>query len=890
MSVLKNFNFFFEKIGSKKIILNFSSRKNIFIRNKKRKHISNMNTILGNEAKGFKILPSPTKSVSDKKDYTVIKLENGLTACLISDKAPVSLADESCEELDNESETDDSNYSGSSDSEVESDSSGSIQSKSVNSELKMAAAGLCIGVGSYSDPIEVPGMAHFLEHMVFMGSEKFPAENDFDSFIKKGGGSDNASTDTESTCFYFECLEKHLFEALDKFAQFFISPLMKKSAMTRERESIESEFQMALPSDYSRKEQLLCSFAKPGTPASYFSWGNLKTLKDNISDEKLYEGVHEFRKRHYSAHRMTLAIQARLPTETLQSYVLKCFSKVPSNDLPPSDFSSIAAGIFDTPMFKRMYYVKPMKDVCQVDLTWSLPPLQHEYKSKPAYYVSFLMGDEGKGSLLAYLKKRMWAITTSVGNGESGSEDNSLFTLLNVSVVLTDEGLRHLNEVIEVVFSYINLLKQLGPQERIYNEVKSIADTSFRFATEETAVDTVEDLCESMQIYPPEDYIAGSEIYYDYNPEAIKMVLEHLQPSKMNVMVLSKNLPNGLKFDKIEQWFGTEYTDMEIPKDLISKWENVPPHPELDVPPPNPYLTSDFTILPEIQNHPDYPQKIKSDSLYELWYRKDQKFNLPIAYYYFYLISPKSVKSAEKATLTEMLMNLLEFSIAEEVYPATNAELSHHLSFYERGVLIKVDGFNEKLPVLIEVIAKYIVTLGDHITEKLFDAVKDKQLKGYYNRLLKPATFAKDVRMKLLLNNHWKLSEKYIALSKLRYEDVKNFVSDYSNSLYVKALVQGNVSKKVASQTVKKFVETIKSSSFPDTEYPRFRVAQIPLGEKCCRVEGFNSDDSNSIVVNYYQSAPFSIRASVIIDLIMRFSKCTLTAYFNLSQLLLYGH
>lgn len=47
-----------------------------------------------------------------------------------------------------------------------------------------AAAGLCVGVGSFSDPKEVPGMAHFLEHMVFMGSEKFPAENDFDSFIK----------------------------------------------------------------------------------------------------------------------------------------------------------------------------------------------------------------------------------------------------------------------------------------------------------------------------------------------------------------------------------------------------------------------------------------------------------------------------------------------------------------------------------------------------------------------------------------------------------------------------------------------------------------------------------------------------------------------------------
>lgn len=47
-----------------------------------------------------------------------------------------------------------------------------------------AAAALSIGVGSFSDPPDIPGLAHFLEHMVFMGSEKYPQENDFDSFIK----------------------------------------------------------------------------------------------------------------------------------------------------------------------------------------------------------------------------------------------------------------------------------------------------------------------------------------------------------------------------------------------------------------------------------------------------------------------------------------------------------------------------------------------------------------------------------------------------------------------------------------------------------------------------------------------------------------------------------
>ncbi|CAH1155362.1 unnamed protein product [Phaedon cochleariae] len=818
---------------------------------------------------GFKILPSPVKSASDKKEYTVIQLDNGLTACLISDKEPIVNEDESCEESSDESEGSETESSDSDADSCQSSESKQCKSGSSASELKMAAAGLCIGVGSFSDPKDVPGMAHFLEHMVFMGSEKFPAENDFDSFIKKGGGSDNASTDSETTCFYFECLEKHLHEALDKFAQFFIAPLMKKGAMTREREAIESEFQMALPSDWSRKEQLLCSFSKKDSPVNSFAWGNLITLKENIDDDKLYEGVHEFRKRHYSAHRMTLAIQARLPTETLQKYVVECFSKVPNNELPANDFTVFSNGLFETPEFNRLYYMKPTKDSCQVDLTWSLPPLREKYKSKPVQYVSFLMGDEGKGSLLSYLKKKMWAISTSIGNGEGGSEDNSMYTLYTVSIVLTEEGLKNISEVIGVVFSYINLMKRLGPQKRIFDELKSIGDTAFQFATEEPASDMVENLCEDMQFYPPEDYIAGSELYYEFDPQAIEMVVDNLRPRNMNVMILTKNSPNGEKFDKVEKWFGTEYTDKDIPEEWLIKWENTEPYPDLAFPPPNPYLTSDFSLLPETVDHPDYPVKVTGTPLVEMWYRKDQKFKLPIAYYNFYLISPKSVESPASISMSDMFMNLLAFSIAEEAYPASSADLMYSFNSYEKGIIIKVNGYNEKLPILVDLVANYLVTFDNHVTEGMFNAVKDKLLKSYHNRLLKPSAFAKDIRLNLLLNNYWKPTDRYLGLSNTTYGDMKNFIKDYTKSLYIKSLVQGNVSQEVACEVVNKFVETLKSNHLSEEQYPLFRVAQVPIGEKCCRIEGFNKTDANSVIVNYYQSSPFSMETSVIIDIIM---------------------
>lgn len=48
------------------------------------------------------------------------------------------------------------------------------------------------------------GLSHYLEHMLFMGSTKYPDENEYDEFIQKNGGSSNAFTELEFTNYHFE--------------------------------------------------------------------------------------------------------------------------------------------------------------------------------------------------------------------------------------------------------------------------------------------------------------------------------------------------------------------------------------------------------------------------------------------------------------------------------------------------------------------------------------------------------------------------------------------------------------------------------------------------------------------------------------------------------------
>lgn len=123
------------------------------------------------------------------------------------------------------------------------------------SSLRSAAA-LDVHVGSFSDPDKVPGLAHFCEHMSFLGTRKFPSEGDFSSFLSSHGGSSNAFTDNEDTVYYFDINSDFIEPALDRFSQFFIAPLFTESATSRELNAIDSEHSKNINSDGFRFYQV----------------------------------------------------------------------------------------------------------------------------------------------------------------------------------------------------------------------------------------------------------------------------------------------------------------------------------------------------------------------------------------------------------------------------------------------------------------------------------------------------------------------------------------------------------------------------------------------------------------------------------------------------------
>ncbi|MXQ98629.1 hypothetical protein E5288_WYG021731 [Bos mutus] len=715
----------------------------------------------------------------------------------------------------------------------------------------LSAAALCVGVGSFADPDDLPGLAHFLEHMVFMGSLKYPDENGFDAFLKKHGGSDNASTDCERTVFQFDVQRKYFKEALDRWAQFFIHPLMIRDAIDREVEAVDSEYQLARPSDANRKEMLFGSLARPGHPMGKFFWGNAETLKHEPkrNNTDTHARLREFWLRYYSAHYMTLVVQSKETLDTLEKWVTEIFSQIPNNGLPKPNFGHLTDP-FDTPAFNKLYRVVPIRKIHALTITWALPPQQQHYRVKPLHYISWLVGHEGKGSILSYLRKKQvfnkyfqcWALALFGGNGETGFEQNSTYSVFSISITLTDEGYEHFYEVAHTVFQYLKMLQKLGPEKRIFEEIQKIEDNEFHYQEQTDPVEYVENMCENMQLYPLQDFLTGDQLLFEYKPEVIAEALNQLVPQKANLVLLSG--ANEGKCDLKEKWFGTQYSMEDIENSWAELWK------------------SDFELNPDLH----LPAENKYIGC--LWYKKDNKFKIPKAYIRFHLISPLIQKSAANVVLFDIFVNILTHNLAEPAYEADVAQLEYKLVAGEHGLIIRVKGFNHKLPLLFQLIIDYLAEFSS--TPAVFTMITEQLKKTYFNILIKPETLAKDVRLLILEYSRWSMIDKYRALMDgLSLESLLSFVREFKAQLFVEGLVQGNVTSTVSVRVL--LVQASKLNFMPlEQEMPvQFQVVELPSGHHLCKVRALNRGDANSEVTVYYQSGARSLKEYTLMELLV---------------------
>ncbi|XP_018350448.1 PREDICTED: nardilysin-like [Trachymyrmex septentrionalis] len=797
-------------------------------------------------------LETPIKSEYDKKEYRAIRLPNGLEALLISDEDS-----KTC----------------------------SSQHQDMKNEMK-AACCLCVRTGTFKEPPGFSGISCFFEYLLMTEFEKHCLKYDIVKLTYKHGGSFKYLFDYDeyTLSFVIDIQEKHFLSVLIHFAEFFTNPFPEKEAFMQNRSNIKGEFQTALTLAKNRVPQpQLSSFTRTDHPINQIIEDRIIKEYENLDYTKLYEELHKFKKRHYSARRIKLVIQARLPLNTLEQYVTidTCFVNIPTNKLSPDDSTKLIKNNvpFDSAAFHKMYKISSSKHVGQLKIAWVMPPLYALYKSKPYKYISWLIGNEEKGSLMSYLRKKMWNV--SVSNEEiCYNVHTTAYSLLKIDIDFSIEGKRHVKEVLDTIFSYINMLKQKGPQKNIYDDFSKTAENSFRYSEEKDPRDNVSNLCIHLYQYPSRDYLTGSKIYFEYDPKTITNILNYLTPETANIMIFDKNF-DYLELDKVNSWSRVSYTDSEISQEWLEHWKSIEPLPDFHLPKNvNPYLGVQYFLEPLPAKVPKYPVKLYNDSISELWYRPDPKFRLPISHIYTHFISSVGLQSPENAALMTVYCNIIKLLVVEELYSVVAGGHSYDISVSEKGIITKISG---SMPIVLLLnIIKYMIY--PNVKKEMFETIRDQQVDIYSDIITEPEKLAEDVRLWIQKLVHYTYVDMHNALRNVSFEEFQNFAKCFTNRLYIQHLIQGNITQDAAIESMQQCFEALKCDSLHSSMMQPNRVFQIPLGTSYYKLKNINKCDPTSIVIDTYQIDITSIELSVLMKLIIMIMEKQLSLKFQSIQ------
>ncbi len=673
----------------------------------------------------------PKVSPFDDRDYRVLTLENGLQALLVSDP-----------------------------------------------EADKAAASMNVRVGSAQDPDDLQGLAHFLEHMLFLGTEPYPQSDAYQQYISDNAGSHNAFTAQQDTNYFFDIEPSALPGALDRFSEFFLSPLFNADHLESERNIVHSEYMARIRDESRRENDVLNQLLNPDNPTTGFAVGSRDTLADPEGEATLRERVIDFYHRYYDANVMNLAVVAPQPLDELEALVVERFADIPDHDLSAP---TIDAPLIDPDTLPRYVERQSLQDRRQLRFYFPIPDPTDEYRTKPTQLIAHLLGDEGDGSLLAVLREAGLADGLSAGVGR-GDGNEALFT---VSISLTPAGAERLDDIEATLFAAIEQIRADGLAEWRYDEQKSLSEQAFRFQQHGAPQQEATRLAMSLSRYPVEDVQYAAYRMDGMDSERQQRYLDALTQDNMLRFYSAPDVES----DTVSPWFNTQ-------------WKEQPPTATgqalsgLALPEPNPFIASDLTLQ---GGQDEQPTALIETPTFTTWHMQDSRFNTPSVEWRVSLQHPSASYSAEEAVLTRLLAGWLNDSLNEPLYPARIAGQSFSAYAHARGMTLSFSGWRDGQTPLIEQALEQLQQAD--ISTGAFERVRYQLQREWRNAPQASLTGqASRALGEALLTPQWSTAELLEASQRLEKRHLENFRRRFLDDLYIDAMAVGNLNAEQAQE------------------------------------------------------------------------------------------
>uniref|UniRef100_A0A0B7KQ84 Uncharacterized protein n=1 Tax=Bionectria ochroleuca TaxID=29856 RepID=A0A0B7KQ84_BIOOC len=685
-------------------------------------------------------------------------------------------------------------------------------------ETDKASAALDVNVGNFHDEEGMPGMAHAVEHRMTSPITYHETPAVVSHILSRRLLFSSSKEPTEEN-------PSPLRGALDRFAQFFIEPLFLSSTLDRELKAVDSENKKNLQNDTWRLRQLDKSLSNPRHPYCHFSTGNFEVLKTepeakgiNVRDKFI-----EFHSQHYSANLMKLVLLGRESLDVLQKWTEEFFSGVQRWDTEVP---------FQKQDLGMQCFAKPVMDSRELNLVFPFIDEDLLYESQPSRYLSHLIGHEGPGSIMAYVKSKGWANSLSAGAYPVCPGTPGFF---DISIRLTEEGLKQYLEIVKIIFQYISMLRESSPKEWIFDEQKDIADIDFRFQQNGPVSEFTSRIASVMQKPIPHEWLlSGISRLRLFDPKSILKALATLRPDNFRMTIVSQKFPGD--WDKKEKWYGTEYRYEKLSEDLLQSFETaftIPSEdrcPELHLPHKNNFIPKELEVgRKDVLQPAIAPKLLRNDSLARTWWKKDDTFWVPKANVYVSLRSPIIYASAENVVKARLFTDLVRDALEQYAYDADLAGLQYTVSLGGRGLLLDISGYNDKLAVLLQQVTTTMKDL--EIQDERFEVVKERLIRGFSNWELNSAYHQVGDFLNCLNSERAFLVEELAAeLPSITSESVRLFQKQVLAQFFLETYTHGNMHREDALKVTEIIENTFKPRALPRDQIPIVRSLIIPRG------------------------------------------------------------
>lgn len=682
-------------------------------------------------------------------------------------------------------------------------------------EIKQSAAALAVHVGSWNDPHEYPGMAHFCEHMVFMGSEKYPDENEIFRFVFDNGGILNAYTAPDRTVYMFSINNDAFTEGLDRFARFFIDPIFHSSGIARELNAVDQEHQKNVEHDGWREWMIFKEIGNSEHPNHLFSTGNAKTL-GHIPRDRLVSWYQS----HYSSEKMKLVVYTNRSIDSIKTDVLTSFDEIPMRKSDPQTLPHLMS----KEQQGHIAYIEPIRDMRRLNFTWELPQSMSSHEDlHHAKLIAYTLSNKSENSLFEYLKKE--------GLVEDQNADVEVVAsgalLFQLSYDLTHKGLRETDKIIAKTYENIGLMKQSGLPIHLFQEKRAMAENTFDFQSRTDAFDFVSKTAHILVDEPIATFPRLTLIQDDFKQQRVQEITAHLDPSRCFYTLIAPEKHTGVKATQKEQWLGGEYSIAKIHDEKLRSWQETAPTGEFGLPYPNPYIPHELSLSSEIVKKEISPILISDDAKGKIYYARDTEYHVPEVAIHFSFKSPLINGQAEHLAMLDLYNLLITKKLSPTLSQAARGGLKMSMTQDGLSMHLNIWGFSPKSKLLLNTTLQELRQF--RCTPEEFSIAK-QELASLYDQKEKTLPFyVVNEMMASIIYTHKPLpSDLHASLDRLTVNDFQTFADSLFEFNFIEGMIVGDLEESEAKSLWSSCKEKLQFSTFAKSEFIPKNILSLP--------------------------------------------------------------